>query len=193
MLSLLLGDGMRLTPALSPDAELTFKGARPLDGGSVEISYAPTGNPGKAEMTTRDEREIHVERVFAAFTDPELIPRWWGPHGTTTRVEELEARPGGHWRFAIVDPDGAEQRFRGVFREVSPPDRLVWTFEWEGLPGRVSVETARFEDLGERTRIVNDTIFHTREERDGMLKSGIEKGMNETCARLDALLAGSDA
>ncbi len=150
-----------------------------------------------ATVTTPSEREIRIERifdaprdlVFATMTDPELIPQWWGPHGTTTVVETMEPRAGGLWRFLSEDCDGNKNDFRGVFREVSPPERLVQTFEWEGLPGHVAVETATFEDLGERTRMVNVTIFHSGEERDGMLASGMEKGMSETFERLDALLA----
>jgi uncharacterized protein YndB with AHSA1/START domain len=89
----------------------------------------------------------------------------------------------------IRNSDGTEQGFRGVFREVLTPERIVWTFEWEGLPGHVSVDTATFEDLGARTRLVSTTVFHTPEERDGMLDGEMERGMNESHARLDALLA----
>ena len=152
---------------------------------------------GKSLVTTPTEREIHIERVFdaprdrvfAAHTDPELIPQWWGPRRTTTVVEELDARTGGAWRFLMRDEDGSEIVFRGIFREVTPPERIVQTFEWDGMPGYVSVETANFEDLGDRTRIVSTSIFHTPEERDGMIESGMETGMNETFARLDELLA----
>jgi uncharacterized protein YndB with AHSA1/START domain len=152
---------------------------------------------GKSTVTLPAEREIRVERifdaprdrVFAAYTDPELIPRWWGPRGTTTIVDELDATTGGIWRFVMRNEDGSETVFRGVFREVVAPERIVQTFEWDGMPGRVSVDTATFEDLGDRTRIVSTSIFHTPEERDSMLDSGMERGMNETYARLDELLA----
>ncbi|HEU4392586.1 MAG TPA: SRPBCC family protein [Solirubrobacterales bacterium] len=152
----------------------------------------------KATVTLPAEREIHVERtfeapperVFAAYTDPELVPQWWGPRGTTTIVEELDATAGGKWRFVMHDADGGETGFRGVFREVSPHERIVQTFEWEGMPGHVSVDTAVFEDIGDgRTRVVSTSVFHTPEERDGMLESGMERGMNETYERLDELLA----
>jgi uncharacterized protein YndB with AHSA1/START domain len=151
----------------------------------------------RATITTPTEREIRIERVFAAprdrvfavYTDPALIPEWWGPHGTTTIVDRMDVRPGGHWRFVGRDEDGSETAFRGTYREVSPPERIVQTFEWEGMPGHVSVETATFEDLGDRTRVVTVSIFHTTEERDGMLHSGMEGGLQETYDRLDALLA----
>jgi uncharacterized protein YndB with AHSA1/START domain len=151
----------------------------------------------KAVTTTPNEREIHVERyfeaprdrVFDAYTNPELIPQWWGPYGTTTIVEELDAKTGGFWRFVSRDADGSEIVFRGVFREVSPPQRISQTFEWDGVPGYVSVDTSEFEDLGDRTRVTSTSIFYTTEERDGMIESGMEKGMNETFNRLDELLA----
>lgn len=151
----------------------------------------------KATVTKPSEREIHVERVFdaprervfAAHIDPKLIAQWWGPEGTTTEVEELDARTGGRWRFVIHDSDGTETGFRGVFRELVEPERISWTFEWDGMPGHVSVDTVTFEDLGDRTKLVSTTIFHTPEERDGMLEAGMEKGMSESHARLDELLA----
>jgi uncharacterized protein YndB with AHSA1/START domain len=150
-----------------------------------------------AVITTPGEREIHIERVFdaprdrvyAVYTDPALIGEWWGPHGSTAIVDRMDVRPGGGWRFVSRDPDGTETAFRGTYREVSPPERIVQTFEWEGMPGYVSVETATFEDLGDRTRVVTTSAFHTTEERDGMLDSGMEGGLNETYERLDALLA----
>jgi uncharacterized protein YndB with AHSA1/START domain len=156
-------------------------------------------NTYKAEMRLAGDREIHVERVFdaprdrvfAVYMDPELIPQWWGPRETTTIVDEMEPKTGGRWRFVMRTPDGEESGFRGVFREVSPPQRIVQTFEWEGMPGYVSVDTATFEELGDgRTRVVTDSIFHLGEERDGMIESGMERGMNETFDRLDEVLAG---
>jgi uncharacterized protein YndB with AHSA1/START domain len=150
-----------------------------------------------AKVTTPSERVIHVERefnaprdeVFAAFTDPQLIPEWWGPRGTTTSVDRMDVKAGGSWRFVVRNPDGSETGFRGTYREVTPPQRVVQTFEWEGMPGHVSVETAEFEDLGGRTKVTTTTLFHTNEERDGMIGSGMERGLNESYARLDELLA----
>ena len=154
--------------------------------------HAPT-----ASVTTPTDREIRVERVFnaprdrvfAAYTDPQLIPEWWGTRDTTTIVDRMDVTPGGGWRFVSRNSDGSETAFRGTYREITPPERIVQTFEWEGMPGHVSVETATFEDLGDRTKVTTTTLFHTTEERDGMLGSGMEQGMNETYARLDELLA----
>jgi uncharacterized protein YndB with AHSA1/START domain len=149
-----------------------------------------------ATVTTPSDREIRCERVFAAprdrvyaaYTDPALIPEWWGPCGMTTVVDVMDVRPGGSWRFVMSRADGRETGFRGTYREVTPPERIVQTFEWEGMPGHISVETAEFEDLGDRTRVVTTSIFHTTEERDGMLASGMEGGLNESYQRMDELL-----
>lgn len=151
-----------------------------------------------ATITTPSGREIHIERVFdaprdrvfAVYTDPELIPQWWGPRDAPAIVDRMEPRTGGSWRFVFRMPDGTESGFHGSYREVTAPERIVQTFEWEGMPGHVSVETVTFEDLGDRTRVTTVSLFHTSAERDGMLASGMEKGLNETYARLDELLAG---
>jgi uncharacterized protein YndB with AHSA1/START domain len=148
-------------------------------------------------LTTPSDREIVSERifdaprqrVFAAYTDPELIPAWWGPRRMTTTVERMDVRPGGAWRFVMREPDGEETGFRGIYREVTPPERIVQTFEWEGMPGHVIVDTTTFEDLGGRTRVRTTSLFHTTEERDGMLASGMERGLTETHDRLAELLA----
>jgi len=105
-----------------------------------------------ATVTTPSDREIHIkrefdaprDRVFAAYTDPKLVPEWWGPRSTTTVVDVMDVRAGGSWRFVARDADGSETAFRGTYREVTAPERIVQTFEWEGMPGHVSVETAVF-------------------------------------------------
>ena len=147
-----------------------------------------------ATVTTPTDREIHIERmfdaprdrVFAAFTDPKLIPEWWGP---STVVDQMDVRPGGSWRFVFHNADGSERAFRGTYREVTPPERIVQTFEMEGMPGNGHVETFAFEDLGDRTKLKTTLLFDTTEERDGLLAHGGERGANESYARLDALLA----
>jgi uncharacterized protein YndB with AHSA1/START domain len=149
-----------------------------------------------ATVTTPTDREIRIERVFdaprervwQAFTDPELLAQWWG-RGNKMVIERMEVERGGHWRFVEHGPDG-EHGFEGRYREVTPPERLVQTFEWDGMPGYVAVDTAVFEDLGDgRTKLVTTSLFHTTEERDGMLESGMETGLNQSYAALDKLLA----
>ena len=148
-------------------------------------------------ITTPSDQEIVSERVFAAprdrvfsaYTDPHQIPQWWGPRRMTTIVHEMDVRPGGAWRFVSHDPDGQEYDFRGVYREVTPPERLVQTFGWEGMSGETIVETVTFEDLGENTKVTIRSVFHTLQERDEMVAYGMEHGLRESHERLDELLA----
>lgn len=151
----------------------------------------------RTAVTTPAEREIVTERVFAAprervfsiYVNPDLISQWWGPRDAPVTVDVMDVRVGGAWRFVQSDGEGAEGGFRGTYREISPPERIVQTFEWEGMPGHVIVETATFEDLGAGgTRVRTTSLFHTSEERDGMLASGMERGLNETHDRLAELL-----
>jgi uncharacterized protein YndB with AHSA1/START domain len=150
----------------------------------------------RATITTPSEREIHIERIFdaprervwKAVTDPALIAQWWG-RGNKLVIERYEPEPGGHWRFVEHSPQGVHG-FEGRFREITPIERVVQTFEWDGMPGHVVVETMVLEDLGDgRTKVVNVSLFHTKEERDGMLQSGMEQGLNQSYAALDGVLA----
>jgi uncharacterized protein YndB with AHSA1/START domain len=152
-----------------------------------------------ATITTPTDREIVTERVFdaprervfQAYVDPELIPQWWGLRAGTTVVDKMDVRVGGDWRFVSNHPEHGESAFRGTYRVVDPPEKLEQTFEWEGMPGHVIVESATFEDLDGRTKVTTRSLFHTTEERDGMLASGMEIGMNESYEQLDELLAAS--
>ena len=151
---------------------------------------------GKAKVRKQGDREIVTERifdaprdlVFRAYTDPDLIPEWWGPRDTETIVDKMDARTGGDWRFIQRNADGSETAFRGTFREVTPPERIAWTFEWDGMPGYVSVDITEFEDLGDRTRVRTRSLFHLPEERDGMLEAGMESGLQQSYDRLDEVL-----
>jgi uncharacterized protein YndB with AHSA1/START domain len=147
------------------------------------------------KLSTPSDREIRVERIFdaprdlvwRAFTEPDLIAKWWG-RGNKLDVERMDVERGGHWRFVEKSPDG-EHGFEGRYREVTQPERIIQTFEWDGMPGYVVLETAVFEDLGDgRTKLVSTSLFFTAEERDGMLGSGMEEGMSESYAALDKLL-----
>jgi uncharacterized protein YndB with AHSA1/START domain len=148
-------------------------------------------------VTTPTDREIRTERIFnasrdrvwRAFTDPREVAQWWG-RGNQLVIEKLEVERGGHWRFVEHAPEGVTG-FEGRFREVTPKERIVQTFEWDGMPGHVIVETLTLEDLGDRTRVVTTSLFHTTEERDGMLQAGMAEGLNESYAALDRLLAKS--
>ncbi len=144
---------------------------------------------GEREIVTERVFDAPRERVFQAFTDPELIPQWWGRREDKTTIDKLDVREGGDWRFVADGPDGTTA-FRGTFRVIDPPETVEQTFEWEGMPGHIVVETATFEDLGDgRTKVSTRSRFDTPEERDGMLASGMEIGMGESYERLDELLA----
>ena len=149
-----------------------------------------------ATITTPAEREIRIERVFdasrdrvwKACTDPALVAQWWG-RGNKLVVERMELERGGHWRFVEHSAEGVNG-FEGRYREVTPPERIVQTFEWDGLPGYVVINDTTFEDLGDgRTKMVTTSLFYSSEERDGMLSSGMEEGLNQSYAALDRLLA----
>lgn len=128
------------------------------------------------------------EQLFRAHTDPDLFARWVGPRSLTTRIEHWDAKDGGAWRYVATRGD-EEYAFRGCFHTVSPT-KIVQTFTWEGMPDGVSLETLRFEDLGDgRTRLVAESLCDSFEGRDGWLASGMETGLNEGYAALDELLA----
>jgi uncharacterized protein YndB with AHSA1/START domain len=145
-----------------------------------------------SDTEIKQERRFDAPRdlVFRAYTDAEILPQWWGPHGYTTRVDQLELHPGGKWRFVQHDAEGNEFAFRGEYREVLPPERLVGTFEFEGMPGHIAVETMTLQEVDGGTKLIAVMRFDTKEERDGMLASGMEQGAAESLDRFEALLMG---
>ena len=143
---------------------------------------------------------IHIRRDFnatpaqlvRAHTDPELFVRWVGPDGTDgMRIDYWDGRTGGGWRYTGSHGD-EEYAFRGTFHTVRD-DRIVQTFTWEGMPDDVTLETMTFEDLGDgRTRLHAKSLCDSFEARDGWLSSGMEVGVHDGYAKLDALLASGD-
>ncbi len=128
------------------------------------------------------------EQLFRAHTDPKLYVQWVGPSSLETRIDQWDARSGGHFRF-VSSRDGEEYAFRGCFHEIRP-DRIVQTFTWEGDPDGVALETLWFEDLGNgRTRLRTQSLVDSFEGRDAWLKSGMEVGVNEGYAKLEELIA----
>ena len=145
--------------------------------------------PSDREIVGSRIMDAPPELVFKAYTDPDLIPRWWGPRRYATTVDKMDLRPGGVWRFVHRAADGGEYAFNGVYREIVPPKRLVYTFNYEGAPGHEAIETVTFEEAeGGKTKMTDHMLFETREERDGMLNSGMEEGAAETIDRLAELL-----
>ncbi len=136
---------------------------------------------------TRDFAATRAQ-LFRAHTDPELFARWVGPVGMTTTLDRWDASTGGSWRY-LATRDGMEFGFHGCFHEVRP-DRIVQTFTWEGEPDAVALETLTFEDLGDgRTRLCAQSLCDSFEVRDAWLRSGMQAGVDQGYAKLDALLA----
>jgi uncharacterized protein YndB with AHSA1/START domain len=145
--------------------------------------------PSDTEILITREFDAPRDLVFKAMTDPDLIPRWWGPRNLTTTVDKMDVRPGGRWRFVSGAPDGTKSGFRGEYREVVAPERIVQTFEWEPMAGHISVDTATFTERDGRTLVTVRSKFSSKEDRDGMVASGMEAGLRETHDRFSELLA----
>jgi len=146
-----------------------------------------TAPPGVPYIDVVREFDAPPELVFRAHTDRELVARWLGPRGMQTEVVELDARSGGGYRYVHRGREG-EFRFRGVFHTVTPDRLIVQTFEYEGRPEQVSLETARFEDVDGRTRLSLHRVFGSVEERDQIVADGMENGVRDSMERLAELL-----
>ncbi len=145
--------------------------------------------PGKHEVIITRDVDAPRELVFKAFTDPKLVAQWWGQDTSTTIVDKMEVRTGGIWRYVMRDADGNEYAFYGVYHQISAPERLVYTFEFEGMPGQVLLQTITLEEHNGKTRITDASVFQSVADRDGMLQSGMEGGAAESYDRLDQVLA----
>ena len=136
-------------------------------------------------------REFDAPRdlVFKAYTDPELLVQWLGPRKYKMTVESWDVRDGGKWRYVNSDDDGNAWGFHGVFHGDQTPDGMLQTFEFEGSPGNVSLESLVFEDEDGKTVIRNHTVYQSVQARDAMIESGMEGGVNEGFDRLDELIS----
>ncbi|HEY9049352.1 MAG TPA: SRPBCC family protein [Ohtaekwangia sp.] len=147
---------------------------------------------GKQELYIYREFDAPREAVYRAFVEPELVVQWLGPLNMKMKIEKYDIRTGGSYRYIHTDGQGNEYAFNGVVHEATAPERVIQTFEFEGLPerGHVSLDTALFEPLpNNRTRLVMHSVFRSLMARDGMVMSGMEQGLGEGFARLDELLA----
>lgn len=155
----------------------------------------------KGTMSKPSDREYVMTRVFdaprelvyQAYTDPDIVPHWWGLRSSTTAVDSMDVKPGGAWRYIQREEDGTEYAFRGEYREVTPPERLVNTFEFEPMPGKIIVDTTTFEEQGGKTVVTTTSLFDSSEDRDGMLATGMEAGANESWDLLAEWLAANQA
>jgi uncharacterized protein YndB with AHSA1/START domain len=132
-----------------------------------------------------------LDKVWQAFTDPEIVPRWWGKHGTTTTVAEMDVRPGGTWRYINSAPDREDVVFFGEYLEVDPPHGYKWTFMFDvdGQGPMGGPESYAFEDLGGRTKVVSIGHMGSVEVLEGALSTGMVPGAIETWDRLAQWLA----
>jgi uncharacterized protein YndB with AHSA1/START domain len=147
--------------------------------------------PGKQELFITREFDAPRALVYKAHIDPALYVQWLGPRGYEMILETFEPHSGGRYRYIHKDKDGSEYVFHGVFHEMSE-ELMIQTFEFEGLPepGHVVLDTMRLEELpGNRTRATIQSVYQSVADRDGMVQSGMERGVNEGYERLDELLA----
>jgi uncharacterized protein YndB with AHSA1/START domain len=145
--------------------------------------------PGVPQIIITRQFDAPRELLYRAYTDPQLLVQWMGPRRLTMTIDHYDIRDGGTWRFIHRDADGNESGFHGVFHGTPSSDGVVRTFEFEGVPGHISLETLTFEEHEGKTRIRINAVFQSVEDRDGMIQSGMESGLNEGMERLDELLA----
>lgn len=145
--------------------------------------------PGTLQIIISREFAAPRELLYRAYTDPDLLVQWLGPRSLSMTIDYMDVRDGGTWRFTHQDADGNVYGFRGVFHGEPTMDSIVRTFEWEGLPGHVSLETLTLEERGDKTLVRTNSVFQSLEDRDGMVQSGMEEGVNDSMERLEELLA----
>ncbi|ONI71433.1 polyketide cyclase [Kribbella sp. ALI-6-A] len=129
------------------------------------------------------------EQLFRVSTDPDLVSQWLGPNDLEMEVVEYDVRPGGRYRYIHRTADGTEYAFRGVFHAIEPGAMVIQTFEYEGLPGEVSLEKATYTATENGVRLRTWSVFPSVEARDGMVASGMEQGLNDAMEKLTALVA----
>lgn len=147
-------------------------------------------------LSTPSDREIVITRVFnapcrlvfEAWTTPEHVRHWYGPADLTLSVCEIDLRPGGSYRYVLRDAAGQEYAFSGVYREVVPHVRLVYTDRFEGAPVPGALVTVTFEEHDGKTTLTSRSLYPTVEARDAHIRSGMEQGMRDTLDRLEERL-----
>jgi len=148
-----------------------------------------TAEPGMPLITITREFDAPRDLVFRAHVDPELLVQWLGPRDLTTTIDRYDTRDGGTWRYVQKDADGNEYGFHGVFHGIPSPEAIVQTFEFEGVPGHVMLDTTTLEQRDGRTLMRTVSSFQSVEDRDGMIASGMEHGVRDSGDRLEELLA----
>ena len=166
---------------------MTTKGETTMAKADYEIE------PGRQEIIITRDFDAPRELVYKAFTDPKLVGQWFGPREYSTTVDKMDARPGGLWRMVQRDEHGNEFGFHGVHHDSVAPERIVATFEFEGVPGHVLLQTVTLEPLGGKTRMVEQLLFQSVADRDGMVASGMQRGSDDSMDRLAELLSDMKA
>jgi len=143
--------------------------------------------PGKQMIIITQIFDAPRDLVWKIFTDPKLLPRWWGPKMLKTNVEKMEVKSGGSWRVVQQDPEGNKYGFHGVYHNVQPY-QATRTMEWEGMPDHVLFETVKMEEIDGKTKVTNKSVFQSVEDRDGMIETGMKDGVFESYNRFVQLL-----
>jgi uncharacterized protein YndB with AHSA1/START domain len=147
-----------------------------------------TAEPGVPQVITTRSFDAPRDLVYRALTEPDLLVQWLGPRKYTMTIERYDLRDGGTYRYIHADDAGNAYAFHGVFHGDPTPDGMVQTFEFEGSPGNVSMDTLTLEERDGRTTVRTNSVYQSVEARDGMVQSGMAEGMNEGYDRLEELL-----
>lgn len=145
--------------------------------------------PGVPQVLTSRAFDAPRELVFRAFTEPDLLARWLGPRRYAMTIDRFDLRDGGTWRYIHADEHGNAFGFHGVFHGEASLEGIVQTFEFEGAPGHVSMDTVTFEEDDGRTTVRTNSVFQSVEARDAMVQAGMADGMRDGYERLEDLLA----
>src|SRR4030042_5632400 len=159
-----------------------------MNGDTIMAQTDITAPPCTQEVVVTRLINAPREVVYKTVTDPLMIPKWWGPSRFTTKVINMAIMPGGNWRFLQKDNEGKEYGFHGVYHEVLIPERLIYTSEYEGTPGHVTLITDKFTERDGKTIITSTTVFQSVEDRDQMLLWGMEEGTTAMTNRLNEIL-----
>jgi len=149
-----------------------------------------TINKEKLEVVTSRIFNATPERLWSAQTDPEQIPKWWGPGAYKTVIEKNDLKIGGGWRYTQTDSDGKVYAFRGEYKEIDEPNRIVRTFEYEPMPGHILIETVALEAQADGTTKMTATAHYDNlNDLEGMVDMGMESGQREGFERLAKLVS----
>jgi len=145
--------------------------------------------PRAPQVVITREFDAPREFLFRAHIDPDLLVQWLAPRGLTMTVDRFDPRDGGIWRYQHWEADGTDYAFHGVFHGDPSPGGIVWTFEFEGMPGHVALWTVTFAERGGTTLLTHNTVYQSVEDRDLDLRSGLEESVGDSMDRLEELLA----